>query len=139
MRSVLVIDDDDHVRSMIVTVLQRAGYAVSEAQDGDQGIRLMEINRPDVVVTDIFMPHQDGIGVLQRAKSVPGPRPKVIAISGGSPRVQGDYLDAAKILGADGILQKPFTPSSLIEIIERACGDLRRDQSGSGRAGEPNA
>jgi CheY-like chemotaxis protein len=124
MRSILVIDDDFLVRSMIVMVLQRAGYAVTEAPDGEQGIRLMEADLPDVIVTDIFMPHQDGIGVLQHAKSSPDPRPKVIAISGGSPRVQGDYLDAAKRLGADAIIQKPFAPDSLIEAIERALAEV---------------
>jgi two-component system, OmpR family, response regulator CpxR len=119
MRKVLVIDDDNLVRSMIVTALGRARYAVAEAEDGMQAIRLLEDIRPEVIVTDIFMPHQDGIGVLQHVKAGPGPRPKIIAISGGSPRVRGDYLEAAKILGADAILQKPFSPDSLIDAIER--------------------
>jgi|SRR5690242_13625242 CheY-like chemotaxis protein len=126
MRSALVIDDDDQVRSMIAMILMRAGFAVSEACDGEQGIRLMRAILPDVVVTDIFMPHQDGIGVLQHVKSGPGPRPPVIAISGGSPRVQGDYLDAAKRLGADAVIQKPFLPQTLIEAIERASGASRK-------------
>jgi CheY-like chemotaxis protein len=126
MSSVLVIDDDNLVRSMIVMVLRRAGYTVTEATDGEQGIRLMAGALPDVVVTDIFMPHQDGIGVLQHVKSGAGPTPKVIAISGGSPRVRGDYLEAAKRLGADAVLQKPFTPESLIEAIEKATGESLR-------------
>jgi CheY-like chemotaxis protein len=127
MRNVLVIDDDDLVRSMIVTVLRRAGYAVTEARDGEHGIRLMEETRPDVIVTDIFMPHQDGIGVLQHVKTEADPKPKVIAISGGSPRVPGDYLEAAKVLGAHAILQKPFTPDSLVEAIERAASESAKD------------
>ncbi len=121
MRSVLVIDDDDLVRGMIVMALRRAGYDVTEARDGEQGIRVCEQSSPEIVVTDIFMPHQDGIDVLRRVKSAAGPKPKVLAISGGSPRMRGvDYLEVARRLGADGIVHKPFTPDALVAAIEKA-------------------
>lgn len=119
MRNILVVDDDEFVRSMVVRVLQRAGYNVSEASDGEQGIKACGALSPDVVITDIFMPHQDGIDVLRHLKSGSGARPRVLVISGGSPRMRGmDYLEVAKKLGADAVVQKPFAPQDLIDAVE---------------------
>jgi CheY-like chemotaxis protein len=69
-----------------------------------------------VVITDIFMPHQDGIDVLREIKSLTN-APRVVVISGGSPRMQLDFLEIAQKLGADSILYKPFTRGQLLEAV----------------------
>jgi CheY-like chemotaxis protein len=112
----LVIDDDPQVRCLIAMMLKRAGYEVVQAKDGDEGIELCSSLEPEVVVTDIFMPRHDGIDVLREAKAQPK-QPRVVAISGGSPRLQMDFLKTAGKLGADAVVQKPFTPLQLLQAV----------------------
>ncbi len=113
---VLVIDDDAQVRGYIALVLQRAGYDVSVAADGAEGLRMNQELSPDIVISDIFMPGKDGLEVLREVKAEPH-GPTLIAISGGSPRVPGDYLNVARNFGADAVLQKPFSPDKILEAI----------------------
>lgn len=112
----LVIDDDTQVRELVCVMLKRAGYDIVSAKDGREGLGACKAQKPDVVITDIFMPHQDGIDVLREIKSLPAP-PRVVVISGGSPRMQLDFLDIAQKLGADSILHKPFTRDQLLEAV----------------------
>ena len=112
----LVIDDDTQVRELVCVMLKRAGYDIVAAKDGREGLGACKTQRPDVVITDIFMPHQDGIDVLREIKSLPTP-PRVVVISGGSPRMQLDFLEIAQKLGADSILNKPFTRDQLLEAV----------------------
>lgn len=116
MPKALVIDDDAQVRELVSVILRRAGFEVASATDGRQGIAACNENRPDVVVTDIFMPHQDGIDVLREIKALPTP-PRVVVISGGSPRMQLDFLEIAQKLGADSVLHKPFTQDQLLAAV----------------------
>lgn len=123
MAVAVVIDDDPQVRCLIAMMLKRAGYQVVQAKDGGEGIELCSTIEPDVVVTDIFMPHQDGIDVLREAKAK-AKQPRVVAISGGSPRLQMDFLNVAERLGADAVVHKPFTPSQLLQAVT---GDMMTD------------
>ncbi len=116
MAVAVVIDDDPQVRCLIAMMLKRAGYQVAQAKDGVEGIELCSSLDPEVVVTDIFMPRLDGIDVLREAKARPK-QPRVIAISGGSPRMQMDFLNVAGRLGADAVVQKPFTPAQLLQAV----------------------
>jgi two-component system response regulator (stage 0 sporulation protein F) len=116
MAVAVVIDDDPQVRCLVAVVLQRAGYQVVQAKDGGEGVELCASLQPQVVVTDIFMPRQDGIEVLREARARPN-GPRVVAISGGSPRMQVDFLNVADRLGADAVIQKPFTPLQLLQAV----------------------
>ncbi len=69
-----------------------------------------------MVISDIFMPGKDGLEVLRAVKAEPH-GPALIAISGGSPRVPGDYLNVARNFGADEVLQKPFSPDRILEAV----------------------
>jgi two-component system, OmpR family, response regulator CpxR len=116
MALAVVIDDDAQVRCLIAMMLKRAGYEVAQAKDGGEGIELCSSLEPEVVVTDIFMPRQDGIDVLREVKARIK-QPRVVAISGGSPRLQLDFLNVAEKMGADAVIQKPFTPSQLLQAV----------------------
>lgn len=116
MSLALIIDDDAQVRELVTLMLRRAGFDVVSAKDGREGLEACRAKNPDVVVTDIFMPHQDGIDVLREIKSLPN-APRVVVISGGSPRMQLDFLEIAQKLGADSILYKPFTRDQLLEAV----------------------
>jgi two-component system, OmpR family, response regulator CpxR len=116
MALAVVIDDDAQVRCLVAMMLKRAGYEVAQAKDGEEGIELCTSLDPEVIVTDIFMPRQDGIDVLREVKTR-AKQPRVVAISGGSPRLQLDFLNVAEKIGADAVVQKPFTPSQLLQAV----------------------
>lgn len=102
------------VRSSIEAVLADKGYEVVTAADGDRGIRAFRDSHPDLVITDLIMPEQEGIATICQIRRE-RPDAKIIAISGGARRLpQIDVLDMALKLGADDALAKPFDPEYLI-------------------------
>jgi DNA-binding response OmpR family regulator len=105
-RRVLVIDDEASIRSALRATLGDAGYAVTEASDGVEGVETLRSEPADAVVMDIYMPHQDGFETIRALRNV-APNVRIIAISGGS-RGDFDPLKAAELLGADRALRKPF-------------------------------
>jgi DNA-binding response OmpR family regulator len=122
---VLVIDDDDLVRYTLSRILQSNGYDVVTASDGQRGMVLFRDEYPDVVITDIIMPEQEGIDtIIQLRRERPGI--KIIAISGGGRRRNVDYLQMAHSLGADEVIRKPFEAHELLaRLTELGCGPCR--------------
>ena len=121
--SVLVIDDHEDVRISLRRTLEGAGHSVVDAADGELGLTLLESTKVDVVITDLFMPGQDGIVTLRRIRK-DHPTVKVIAISGGAFRGQLDLLKDAVLLGATAALRKPIAPAELLEAIRKTTRDL---------------
>ena len=110
---VLVIDDDHLVRYTLSKILQRSGYDVITASDGRRGMLLLREEYPDVVITDIIMPEQEGIDtIIQIRRERPGI--KIIAISGGGRIRNIDFLTMAHSLGADDVIRKPFEADELL-------------------------
>ncbi len=116
MAVVLVIEDDDHLRRLLRTVLERAGYTVEDAPNGAAGLKQFSARPADVVVTDIIMPEKEGLETIIELKR-DHPEVKIIAISGGGARLDAQYLPSAKALGADCTIEKPFEPREVIEAI----------------------
>jgi len=117
MFRVLVIDDNQDMRELMQMVLEGAGCAVDLAGDGDEGFAAQRARPVDLVVTDIFMPNQDGIETIARLRTE-YPALKVIAVSGGGSllKPQG-YLITARELGAHAVLEKPFDPDDLLRTV----------------------
>jgi CheY-like chemotaxis protein len=115
-RRALVIDDDDLVRGTIAAMLEAAGYVVVQAEDGQQGVQLFQHHPIDLVVTDILMPSKEGIETIveirQQNREV-----RIIAVSGGGAIGATPVLDAARQLGADDVLSKPFSKAELLVKI----------------------
>lgn len=118
MPSVLVVDDEDQVRQLIKETLEQAGYRVQEARDGKEGLQQYRQVQADLVIMDILMPDQDGlesIATLRREF----PKVKIIAITGGTDMIGIlNFLDVAKMLGANRTLQKPFEMQALLDAAE---------------------
>ena len=115
---ILVIDDDHMVRYALSKILQRNGYDVVTASDGKRGMALLRDELPDLVITDIIMPEQEGIetiGLIKRQY----PQMKIIAISGGGRIRNVDFLQMARSLGADEVLPKPFDAEELLSRLRR--------------------
>ena len=117
MARILIIDDDEAMRYLLRQILTSAGYDVCEAADGAAGARLFRQERPELVITDIFMPEQDGIETILALKRE-FPTVKIIAISGGGQNGDLNYLAMTRTLGADRVLRKPFTHQELLTIVQ---------------------
>jgi CheY-like chemotaxis protein len=116
MARLIVIDDNDAVRLTMRRALEKAGHQVFEASDGEAGMKLLTEPGVDLVITDIFMPGQDGIVTVRRMrKEFPGI--KVIAVSGGDATGRMDLRKDAEVLGAARTLRKPFAPSELVQAV----------------------
>jgi CheY-like chemotaxis protein len=120
MSHVLLIDDDEQFRAMLEQMLTQDGHRVTVAGDGEQGLRLAKQTHPDLVLTDILMPRQDGIETIL-AMSRAGLTIPIIAMSGGRRAVSADFnLDSAGMMGVKVTLSKPFGRGELRAAIQRA-------------------
>ncbi len=116
MPNILLIEDDTQVREMLKITLQDAGHNVQTAPDGKQGIALYRTDPPDILITDLVMPGQEGIETIEQIRQTDH-ETRIIAISGGGtvpPRV---YLDIARQLGADRVFAKPVDSRLLLQTI----------------------
>src|SRR6059036_4377090 len=121
MARIIVIDDNDAARGTMRRVLEKAGHEVLEASDGEAGLKLLAETGGTLVITDIFMPGQDGIVTLRRIKKeFPGVR--VIAVSGGDATGRIDLRKDAELLGAARSLRKPFSPADLVRAVRDTLG-----------------
>lgn len=121
MERILIIDDDETIRSVFKRFLTGKGYEVAVAADGRQGLRQIEEAAVDLVITDIMMPETDGLEVVMaiRGKETAVP---VIAISGGMHAMPMDFLPMAKKFGACDVLYKPVELDDLLGSVEKALG-----------------
>lgn len=116
MPRILVVDDEEQVRRVLRLVLERAGYEVDTAADGNEAVAAFDPSRHDVVITDIVMPEKEGIETIQelRQKSA-GVR--IIAISGGGRISPEEYLDWAKRFGVHCTFTKPINRDELLNTL----------------------
>ena len=112
--SVLVVDDDDSIRTMIRRILTRAGYGVTEAADGEIAIERLAAGSYDAVVLDLMMPRVNGFEVLDYMRSHLGSRRCVIIVSAAAERTISS-ADAALVVNT---LRKPFDLEALLAAIE---------------------
>ena len=117
MTKVLIIEDDADQRAMLREVLERSGFDVADAADGNAGLALQRRSPADVVITDLLMPDKEGIETIMELRKL-YPSTKIIAITGyGSRHKDADYLLVAREVGANATLKKPFSPAQLIVAV----------------------
>lgn len=113
MKTIMVIDDEQQMREMIRTFLERDGYKVLEATDGVHALSLLEIARPDLLIVDVMMPFMDGFTFAEEVKRV-AEIPLIFLSAKGE---QWDRVYGLK-LGGDDYIVKPFMPEELLARIE---------------------
>src|SRR5258706_1292331 len=121
VRTVLVVDDEPEIVRLVRDYLERAGFAVSTAADGEAALRSAQRDRPDIVVLDLGLPGLDGLDVaraLRRDGEVP-----IIMLTA---RTEEADRVAGLELGADDYVAKPFSPR---ELVARVRAVLRRTDS----------
>ena len=111
--SVLVVDDDDTIRHILRRMLEGAGYEVREAPNGKVAIEELSRRPAHVMITDIFMPEQEGIETIRIARKT-FPDLGIIAISGAAGE---NYLKMAELLGASASLLKPFRLKDVLKTV----------------------
>jgi two-component system, OmpR family, alkaline phosphatase synthesis response regulator PhoP len=114
-KQVLIADDEPHIAAALEYLLQRSGYDVSIARDGDEALKLIELNRPDLVLLDVMMPVRSGYEVCQAMRAREDWRHiKIVVLT-----AKGREADASKglALGADLYITKPFSNRDLIAKI----------------------
>ena len=121
---ILVVDDEDSMREMVVVLLEEAGYRVSAARDGEEGLAGLEAAHPDLVLSDISMPRMDGRAFYEAVRA----RPQWDAVPFVFLTGHGDPLEvlAGKRLGADDYLVKPFSPEELLVAVRSRLGRRAR-------------
>lgn len=125
--NVLVVDDVDYIRKSISKVLEENNFSCDSCSNGKQAIEMMAEKSYDLIITDIMMPDMDGFEFLDHIRDIkePNNRIPVLAISGGNRIIDSDL--ALKMIKekSDGILQKPFARSDLLNAITRIIGNDR--------------
>ncbi len=118
MKRILLIEDDADFRGVLGTSLEMEGYQVTQAGDGAEGLQLFNSQGADLILCDLFMPHKDGLEMIRELRR-DHPAVKIIAMSGGGFQGKLDLLNVARVMGADGLLQKPFDQPTLRTTINR--------------------
>ena len=126
MAHILVVDDDQMVRDVIVSVLTREGYTVSQAANGREAAEQFQKLPADLVVTDILMPERDGLETIMALTGGKNSVP-IIAMTGLS-STSALYLEMARTFGALRILEKPFEMSELVRIAGEVLSEHPRSQ-----------
>ncbi|TCZ76596.1 response regulator transcription factor [Paenibacillus albiflavus] len=120
MVTLLIVDDDTHIRELIRVFLLKEGYRIKEASDGVEALQIMESNRIDMVITDIMMPNMDGWTLCQELREQYDiPLLMLTAKGETSQKIKGFNL------GTDDYLVKPFDP---LELVVRVKALLKRYQ-----------
>ena len=122
MSTILVLDDDDLFRHYLVTLLERAGYKVHALHNGADVRRMLERWRFDAVVTDLYMPHADGLETLRQVREV-APGLPVIGIT--SAHHDDPCVRAMTVLGAELVLTKPLDEDMFLAALRRAVARTR--------------
>ncbi len=118
MSRLLVVDDDEHLRTVLAALLEAAGHSVATASDGAEALKRVEGEKFDLMVLDVWMPRMTGLEVLARIKALPAP-PKVIMLTADD---TPDTLLGALREQAYTYLSKPFDPDALLGRVDDALG-----------------
>src|SRR5258708_7246548 len=120
-KTILIVDDSCSVRQHVSMILVRAGFAMVEASDGQEGLAMIDNRDIDMVICDINMPNMNGLDMVEKVKSKPEHKslPIVMLTTEG----QTSLVKRAKQAGAVGWLVKPFNPTQLVQTVSHLTGE----------------
>lgn len=117
-KRILIVDDSDMIRETMTQLLVHEGYEVESAEDGDIGIKKFLSFKPDLILTDIYMPRVPGVHMIEEIRKG-FPDVQIIVMSGGNARSQTNY-DVDDGQGVYTTLNKPITRQKLIDAVAAA-------------------
>jgi two-component system KDP operon response regulator KdpE len=124
-RRILIVDDDESVRTLLRMTMPTKEYSVEEAASGEEALACLESGVPDLVLLDWKMPERHGSLVLEELKSRYPLLPVIVLTA----EIAGHHRDLANALKADAFLTKPFSPLELLATVERLLGERPVDET----------
>src|SRR4051794_29068087 len=115
-RTILLVEDHATTRKLVRLALERAGFTIYEARDGETALALMREHRPAIVIQDLVLPDVDGFALAGRLRALAGEVPlRLLAFSG-----LVSNLDVSRIssVGFDDVIAKPISPARLVAMVE---------------------
>ena len=120
-KTILVVDDDEVVRHLIEVMLNLAGYRVITAADGEEGVKRIRRDKPDVVITDVNMPRLGGKGLCEMTDALKSERPFLTVVLTANP-LEADETWVRGMTETQ-FMDKPFSPACLLEAVDRYLGE----------------
>jgi CheY-like chemotaxis protein len=117
MAKILLVDDDQSVLETLSSAIESRGHFVVRANDGLEGLLRYREQEFDLVITDIIMPNEEGLGMISKLRKHDRPA-KIIAISGGGRTSNHEFLKIAEALGAIAVMKKPIRLGELFEMLD---------------------
>ena len=117
---ILAIDDSRTIRNLLTMTLEKAGFAVTTAVDGVDGVNKFNAEHADLVITDVNMSNKDGFGVIEDIRS--GEKNRAVPVLVLTTESGAALKERARKAGATGWIVKPFDDESLVAVIKRLTG-----------------
>ncbi len=118
MARILLVDDEPFIRISTRKMLERAGHGVVEAKDGEDGLRVLENDKPDLILLDVRMPGTDGWEICREIKEAKETRDIPVVIC--SVYTSGEFVKKSmEYAGADAHINKPFSMDELLNTVEK--------------------
>lgn len=117
MAHILIIDDDPDTREVLRATLEAAGHEVTLAAEGREGVERYRAQRADLIITDLYMPGQEGLETIKQLR-MEFPDVRIVAMSGKP--TGSTMLTVAQRLGATVVLHKPFLAEELLKAVEQS-------------------
>lgn len=124
LHRVLIVDDDDSIRNLLLTLLRRRAMTCDGAADGEEAVALLEDQKYSLILLDLMMPKMDGFQVIRELRMRGNTTPIVVVTAAGQARVS--TLDPNQV---KAVLSKPFEISQLVDTVVSLC-----NESGSGNS-----
>ncbi|MGD8513818.1 MAG: response regulator [Deltaproteobacteria bacterium] len=128
-RIILSVDDEDHVREFVSTVLEENGYTPIQATNGEEAMDIIERSRPDLIIMDILMPKESGIRLYRKVKTSESLKDIPVIIYSGvakrtALRAQAAQTESGgeRVPDPDAYLEKPVTPERLAAAVKKILG-----------------
>lgn len=113
----MTVDDSPSIRQMVGYTLRQAGHQVVEASDGREALQRWTQQQVDLLITDLHMPHVDGLELIRQVRARPDGR--FLPILFLTTESQPEKKQVAKAAGATGWIVKPFTPEQLVGVVNK--------------------
>lgn len=117
MSNILVVDDSQSMRQVIIITLQDSGHETFEAGNGKDALALAKTNKFDAIISDLNMPEMDGISLVTELRALRNYKYTPIILL--TTEKKREFIDAGKKAGANGWMVKPFIPEELIKAVNR--------------------
>lgn len=122
MKTVVLIDDEKSITTLIEDILFGKEFNLMTFNSSPYGLDYIKRNKPDLLLLDIMMPEIDGFQMIKLVRKI-YPDLKIVVISGGFRHIEINGHDTiVNNMGADALIEKPFSPITLIDTINRFCG-----------------